>query len=75
MRDIVPLVINIHVIMNRLLFNRIFYVRRKQGRIHGSTVADGLAGAVISKNRSLFEKVTGRTDRPTEQSVESRVRD
>ena len=41
-------------------------IRKKQGRIHGNTVADGLAGAV-SKNHSQFRNVTyRRTDGPTD---------
>ena len=59
---------------------------RKQGRIHGKTVADGWAGAVIQKTLAI-QKCDGwtdgrtdrqtdrRTDRPTRQGVELRVRD
>ena len=46
----------------------------KQGRIHGNTVADGLAVAVMRKLNAL-QKCDGPTDRPTRQGVESRVRD
>ena len=50
----------------------------KQGRIHGNTVADGWAGAVMQKPLAI-QKYLGRTDvptyRPTRQGVESRVRD
>ena len=51
--------------------------RGKQGRIHGNTVADGLAGAVIQSPIAILEifVTDGRTDRPTRQGVESRVRD
>ena len=52
--------------------------REKQGRIHGRTVADGWAGAVMPKPL-IIQKCEGRTDRPTyrptRQGVESRVRD
>ena len=41
-----------------------------QGRIHGRTVADGWAGAVMQKPlaiQNMFRNVTdGRTDRPTD---------
>ena len=50
----------------------------KQGRIHGNPVADGWAGAVMRKSLRI-QKCDGptdrRTDRPTDQGVESRVRD
>ena len=52
--------------------------RKKQGRIHGNPVADGWAGAVLRKSVGI-QKCDGRTDRrtdgPTRQGVESRVRD
>ena len=51
---------------------------KKQGRIHGNTVADGWAGAVMLKPIAIqkyFGRTDGRTDRPTRQGVESRVRD
>ena len=60
---------------------------KEQGRIHGRTVAEGWAGAVM-QNRLQFRNVMdrqtgqwmdgltdGRTDRLTQQGVESRVRD
>ena len=50
----------------------------EQGRIHGNTVADGWAGAVVRKPL-VIQKCDGRTDRrtdgSTDQGVESRVRD
>ena len=46
----------------------------KQGRIHGIPVADGWAGAVMQKLLAI-QKCDRRTDRPTDQGVESRVRD
>ena len=46
----------------------------KHGRIHGKTVADGWAGAVMQKPLAI-QKCDGLTDRPTRQGVESRVRD
>ena len=50
----------------------------KQSRIHGNTVADGWAGAVMQKLLGI-QKCDGQTDRPTDrptrQGVESRVRD
>ena len=54
----------------------------KQGRIHGNPVADGWAGAVMQKPIAI-QKCDGwtngqtdrRTDPPTQQGVESRVRD
>ena len=49
-------------------------IERKQGRIHGNTVADGLAGAVMRKPLTI-QKCYGRTDGPTRQGVELRVRD
>ena len=55
---------------------------KKQGRIHGRTVADGWAGAVMQKplERSKFNNIWDvptdvPTDLPTDQGVESRVRD
>ena len=52
----------------------------KQGRIHGRTVADGLAGAVMQKTARNLKRLRDRptdlpTYRPTRQGVESRVRD
>ena len=49
----------------------------KQGRIHGKTVADSLAGAVIRSPTAILEifVTDARMDRPTRQGVESRVRD
>ena len=51
---------------------------QEQGRIHGRTVADGWAGAVM-QNPLAIQKCDGRidrrTDQPTRQGVESRVRD
>ena len=49
----------------------------KQSRIHGNPVADGWAGAVIQRTIASLEiyVTDGRTDRPTGQGVESRVRD
>ena len=46
---------------------------KEQGRIHGNTVADGWAGAVMRKPLAIkkHDKRTGRpTDRLTEQGVE-----
>ena len=52
-------------------------LKKKQGRIHGKTVADGCAGAVMQKPLEIQKKFeTYRpTDLPTGQGVESRVRD
>ena len=49
----------------------------KQGRIHGNPVADGWAGAVMQKPLAVLEifRMDRRTDRPTRQGLESRVRD
>ena len=50
---------------------------KEQGRIHGNTVADGWAGAVMQKPLAIkkHDKRTDRlTDRLTEQGVELRVR-
>ena len=55
---------------------------QRQGRIHGRTVADGSAGAVMREPPGI-QKCDGRTDgrtdlptyRPTRQGVESLVRD
>ena len=50
---------------------------KKQGRIHGNPVADGWAGAVMQKPLGIQKcdgRTDGRTDRPTRQGVESRVR-
>ena len=49
-------------------------VLKKQGRIHGNPVAGGWAGAVM-RNPIGIQKCYRRTDRPTQQGVESRVRD
>ena len=46
----------------------------EQGRIHVRTVADGWAGAEMQKPLAI-QKCYGRTDGPTQQGVESRVRD
>ena len=50
----------------------------EQGRIHGNTVTDGWAGAVMRKLLGIQKKI-GRTDlptlQPTRQGVESRVHD
>ena len=46
----------------------------KQGRTHVNPVADGWAGAVLQKPLGI-QKCDGRTDGPTRQGVESRVRD
>ena len=52
---------------------------KKQGRIHGNSVADGWAGAVMGKPHEIQNVTDGRTHRrtyrPTRQGVESRVRD
>ena len=51
---------------------------RKQGRIHGNPVADGWAGAVMQKPLAIqncYRRTDGRTDLPTRQGEESRVRD
>ena len=48
--------------------------RKKQSRIHDKTVADGWAGAVMQEPL-VFQQCDGRMDRPTQQGVESRVRD
>ena len=49
----------------------------EQGRIHGNPVADDWAGAVMQKPLGI-QKCDGRTDGwtdlPTDQGVESRVR-
>ena len=53
------------------------YNRNQQGRIHGKTVADGWAGAVMQKPPGI-QKCDGWTDLPTDltwQGVKSRVRD
>ena len=48
----------------------------EQGRIHGRTVADGLAGAVMQKTARNLKRLRDLpTYRPTRQGVESRVRD
>ena len=50
----------------------------RQGRIHDNPVADGWAGAVMQKTFAIqkyYRRTDGRTDRPTRQGVESRVRD
>ena len=51
----------------------------KQGRIHGRTVVDGLAGAFrqfpLAFQKCCRRKRDGPTDQPTRQGVESRVRD
>ena len=52
--------------------------QKKQGRIDGNPVADGWAGAVMRKPLGIQKcdgRMDGRTDRPTRQGVESRVRD
>ena len=49
-------------------------LQMKQGRIHGKTVADGWAGAVMQKPPGI-QKCDGTTDQPTQQGVESRIRD
>ena len=49
-------------------------LEHEQGRIHGNTVTDGVAGAVMRKPLAI-QKCYGRTDGPTRQGVESRVRD
>ena len=46
----------------------------KQGQIHGRTVADGWAEAVMQKPLAI-QKCYGPTDRQTRQGVESRVHD
>ena len=49
--------------------------RRKQGQIHGRTVADGWAGAIMQKPLAIqkyYGRTDGRTDRPTRQGVESK---
>ena len=55
---------------------------QKQGRIHGSPVADGWAGAVMQKllgiqkcDRPTNQLTNQQTDRLTWQGVELRVRD
>ena len=48
--------------------------RGKQGRIHGSPVAEGWTGAVMQKPIGI-QKCDRPTDGPTRQGVESRVRD
>ena len=51
---------------------------KKQGRIHGNTVADGWAGAVMQEPIAIQKcdgRTDGPTDRPTRQGVESRARD
>ena len=52
---------------------------KKQGWIHGNPVADGWAGAVMRKPLRIQIVTDGptdrRTDRPTRQGVELRVRD
>ena len=51
--------------------------KKKKGRIHGNSVADGCAGAEMRKPLAILEifRMNGPTDRPTWQGVESRVRD
>ena len=52
--------------------------QEKQGRIHGNPVADGWAGAVMRKPigiQKCDQPTDRRTDGPTRQGVESRVRD
>ena len=58
-------------------FKRNFISLKKQGRIYGNTVAAGLAGAVIQSLIAILEifVTDGRTDGPTRQGVESRIRD
>ena len=53
-------------------------MRGEQGRIHGNPVADSWAGAVMRKPLGIQKcdrRMDGRTDLPTQQGVESRVRD
>ena len=40
---------------------------KEQGRIHGNTVADGWAGAVMQKPLAI-QNCGGRTDRPTDMA-------
>ena len=49
----------------------------QQGWIHGKPVADGWAGAEMRKPLAIQKcyGTDGRTDRPTWQGEESRVRD
>ena len=50
----------------------------QQGRIHGNLVADGWAGAVMRKPLGIQKcdrPTDRRTDGPTDQGVELRVRD
>ena len=49
--------------------------RKEQGRIHGNTVADGWAGAVVRKPLGIQKcyGTDGPTDQPTRQGVESRL--
>ena len=68
--------------MNELLDVCFFYWVRtifllKQGRIHGNAVAEGWAGAVTRKPLAILTifQTDRRTDRPSQQGVESRVRD
>ena len=52
--------------------------KKKQGRIHGNPVADGLAGAVPQKPLGIQkcdQRTDRRTDQLTRQGVGSRVRD
>ena len=52
--------------------------RKKQGRIHGNPVADSWAGAAVRKSlviKKCDQPTEGWTDRPTDQGVESHVRE
>ena len=51
---------------------------KEQGRIHGNPVADGWVGAVMRKPQGIQKcdlPTYQPTYRPTQQGVESRVRD
>ena len=62
--------------MARRILNLACCTMGQQGRIHGNPVADGWAGAVMRKPLAIqFGPTDGRTDGPTWQGVESRVRD
>ena len=61
--------------VEKTFYSFYFVSATKQGRIHGSSVADGWTGAVMPKyacNSKIF-RTYQRTDGPTRQGVESRV--
>ena len=66
-----------HQSINQSINQSIFFCN-KQGRIHGTSVADGWAGAVMQKPPAI-QKCDLPTDRRTDtgprQDVKSRIRD